>query len=49
MLQRFLIAVAFFGGELAGALVELCGHVGGFFRRAAERGEDFGEFGNFHG
>ena len=47
-LQRFLVAAAFFGGELAGALVQLRGHLGGFFRRTAERDEDLGEFGNFH-
>jgi len=49
MPHGFLVAAAFFGGKLAGALVKLRGHVGGFFRRAAERDEDLGEFGNFHG
>jgi hypothetical protein len=49
MLQRFLVAAVLFGGKLAGALVKLRGHVGGFFRRAAERDEDLREFGNFHG
>ena len=38
VLQGFLVAAAFFGGKLAGALVKLRGHVGGFFRRAAQRG-----------
>ena len=49
MLERFLVAAAFFGGELAGALVQLRGHRDGFFRRTAERDEDLGKVGNFHG
>ena len=49
MFQRFLVTAAFFGGELAGALIELRGHLGGFFRRTAEHDEDLGELGNFHG
>ena len=49
MLQGFLIAAAFFSGELAGAFVELRGHLGGFFRRTTERDEDLGKLGNFHG
>ena len=49
MFQCFLVAAVFFGGELAGALVELRGHLGGFFRRTAEHDEDLGELGNFHG
>ena len=48
MFQRRLVAAAFFGGELAGAFVELRGHGGGLLRRAAERDEDLGKFGNFH-
>ena len=49
MLQGFLVAAVFLGGELAGALVELRGHVGGFLRRTAEGDEDLGELVNFHG
>ena len=49
MLQGFIVASALLGGELAGTLVELRGHGGGFFRRATESDEDLGEFGNFHG
>jgi len=49
MFQRFLITAVFFGGELAGAFVELRGHLGGFFRRTAEGDEDLGKLGNFHG
>jgi hypothetical protein len=49
MFQRFLITAVFFGGELAGALIQLRGHLGGFFRRTTERDEDFGQFRNFHG
>ena len=49
MFHSFLITTAFFGGELFGALVELRGHVGGFFRRTTEGDEDLGKLGNFHG
>ena len=49
MLQCFFVRTSFFGGELAGAFVELRGHLGGFFRRTTERDEDFGQFRNFHG
>jgi len=49
MFQRILVAAVLFGGQLFRALVKLRGHVGGFFRRAAEGNEDLGEFGNFHG
>ncbi len=48
MLQGFLVGVALFGGELAGAFVELRGHLGGLGRRAAEGDEDLGELGKFH-
>ena len=48
MLQRFFVGAALLFGELAGALVQLRGHVGGFFRRTAERDEDLGQFRNFH-
>ena len=49
MLQGFLVATAFFGGELAGALVELCGHLRGFPGGTAKGDEDLGELGDFHG
>jgi len=49
MLQRFLVSAAFFGGELAGAFVELRGHIGGFFGGTTEGDKDLGELGNFHG
>ena len=49
MLQGFLVGAAFLSGELAGAFVQLRGHFGGFFSGTAERDEDFGEFGYFHG
>ena len=49
MLQRFLVSAALFGGELAGAFVELRGHPGGFFGGTAEGDEDLGELGDFHG
>ena len=48
MFQRLLVRPVRFGGELAGALVELRGHLGGFLRRTAERNEDLGKLGNFH-
>jgi len=43
MLQGFLVSTAFFSGKLAGALVELRGHFGGFFRRTAKRDENPGK------
>ena len=49
MRERFFVSAVFFGGKLAGAFIKLRGHVGGFFRRAAEGDEDFGKLGNFHG
>jgi hypothetical protein len=49
MLQGFLVSAAFLFGKLAGALVQLRGHFGGFFGRTAEHGQRFGKFGNFHG
>jgi len=49
MFQRFLVTAALFGGELAGALVELCGHLGGFPGGTAKGDEDLGELGDFHG
>ena len=48
MPQGLVVGPVFLGGELAGALVELRGHVGGFFRRTTERNEDLGELGEFH-
>ena len=48
MLQSFLVAAAFFGGELAGAFVELRGHLGGFRGGTAEGDEDLGKLGDFH-
>ena len=48
MLQGFLVRPVLLGGKLAGALIELRGHVGGFFRRTTERNEDLGELGIFH-
>ena len=48
MLQSFFITAALFGRKLARAFVELRGHPGGFFRRAAERDEDLGELRDFH-
>ena len=41
--EGFLVGTALLGGELAGALVELRGHLGGLRRRAAERNESGGE------
>ncbi len=49
MFQGFLIATAFFSGELAGAFVELRGHLGRLFRRTTERDKNLGELRNFHG
>ncbi len=49
MLQRFLVTASFFGGKLAGTLVELRGHVGRFFGRASKGHKDLGELRNFHG
>ena len=49
MLQGLLVAPAFFRGELAGALVELRGHPGGFLRRTAEGGEHLSQLRNLHG
>jgi hypothetical protein len=48
MLECLIVTTAFFSGELARAFVELRGHPGGFFRRAAEGGEDLGELRYFH-
>ena len=48
MFQRLLVRPVFFSGELAGALVELRGHLGGFFRRTTERDENLGKLGSFH-
>ena len=47
--KRLVVSAAFLFGELAGAFVQLRGHLGGFFGGTAERDQDFGEFGNFHG
>jgi len=49
MRERLFVSAAFLCGKLAGAFVQLRGHGGGFFRRAAERGQRFGKFINFHG
>ncbi len=49
MLQGFFVGPAFLSGELAGAFIQLRGHVGGFFSRTAEGDQDFGQFGSFHG
>ncbi len=49
MLQRFLVAAAFFSGKLAGAFVELRGHLGGFLGGTAEGNEDLGKLRGFHG
>ncbi len=48
MLQRVLVAAALFGGKLAGAFVQLRGHIQGFFSGTAEGDKDLGELGNFH-
>jgi len=48
MFQGFLVGTILFGGKLAGALVELRGHLGGFFLRTTERDENLGELGNVH-
>jgi hypothetical protein len=48
MLQGFLVAASLLGGELAGALVELRGHFGGFFGGTAEGNQNLGQFGDFH-
>jgi hypothetical protein len=49
MLQRFLVVAAFLGGKLAGAFVELRGHLGGFLGGTAEGNEDLGKLRDFHG
>jgi len=36
MSQGVVLVAALFGGELAGALIQLRGHVGGFLRRTAQ-------------
>ena len=43
VLERFLVTAIFFGGELAGALVQLRGHFGGFFRRTTKRDENLSQ------
>jgi hypothetical protein len=48
MLECLIVTMAFFSGKLTRAFVELRGHPGGFFRRAAERDEDLGELRDFH-
>jgi hypothetical protein len=47
--ERLIIGVIFIGGQLAGALVQLRGHLRGFFRRTTEHDQNFGDFRNFHG
>ena len=49
MFQGFLVAAALFGSELAGALIELCGHLSRLFSRAAQRDENLSELRRFHG
>ena len=49
MLQCLLVRAIFLGGKLFSPLVELRGHIGGFFRRTAERDENLGELENIHG
>ena len=49
MRERFLVSAALLSGKLAGALVQLRGHFGRFFRRTAECNESGCEFRNFHG
>lgn len=48
MRHGLFVGLLFFGGELAGALIELRGHIRRFVGRTAEHDEDLGEFGNFH-
>ena len=48
VLKRFFVSATFFDGELAGALVQLLGHLGGFIRRTAECDQNLGELRNFH-
>jgi len=48
MLQGFLVTASLLGGELAGALVELRGHLRGFFSGTAEGDQNLGQFGDFH-
>ena len=49
MLHGCFVTATLFGGELAGAFVELRGHLGGFLRRTAEGDENLGKIGSFHG
>ena len=52
MLEGFLVRTAFFGRELAGALVQLRGHLDGFSGGTTEGDQQLGElgkFGGFHG
>ncbi len=48
MFQGLLVGAAFFGSKLMGALVELRGHLDGFFRGTAEGDKDLGELCDFH-
>ncbi len=48
MLQCFFVSAALLSGKLAGALVQLRGHFGGFFGWTAQRGQNLCELKNLH-
>ena len=49
MLKRFIVRAVLFRRQLLRAFVQLRRHLGGFFLRAAQRYQNSGEFGDFHG
>jgi hypothetical protein len=49
MRERFFASAAFRDGELRGAFVQLCGHLGGFVCRTTERDEQLRELLEFGG
>ena len=48
MVERLVVGLVPFGGELMGALVELRSHFRGLLRRTAEGDQDLCQLGDFH-